>query len=49
MIQHHQGAIQMAEQEVANGQNAEAKALAQKIIADQRAEIERMQQLLTTV
>ena len=49
MIAHHTSAIDMAEQEVANGQNPDAKALAEKIIADQRAEIDRMQQLLTTV
>ena len=49
MIAHHTSAIDMAEQEVANGQNPDAKALAAKIIADQRAEIDRMQQLLTTL
>ena len=46
MIKHHKGAISMAQGEVANGQNPEAVALAQKIIADQQAEIATMNQLL---
>ena len=46
MITHHKGAIAMAQDEVANGQNPEAIALAQKIIADQQAEIDTMNQLL---
>lgn len=36
---HHQAAIDMAEVELAQGVDAEAKALAQSIIRDQRAEI----------
>src|SRR3712207_1929898 len=47
MIKHHQGAITMAEQELANGQNPEAKQLAQEIITAQEAEITKMNQLLT--
>jgi uncharacterized protein (DUF305 family) len=47
MITHHKGAITMAQHEVANGQNPEAVALAQKIITDQQAEITSMTQLLT--
>jgi uncharacterized protein (DUF305 family) len=47
MITHHKGAITMAQNEVANGQNPEAVALAQKIITDQQAEITSMTQLLT--
>ena len=47
MITHHKGAITMAQDEVANGQNPEAIALAQKIITDQQAEITTMNQLLT--
>ena len=47
MITHHKGAITMAQREVANGQNPEAVALAQKIITDQQAEITTMNQLLT--
>jgi len=36
---HHQAAISMAEVELANGADAEAKALAQNIIRNQKAEI----------
>lgn len=36
---HHQAAIDMAEVELAQGADAEAKTLAQNIIRDQRAEI----------
>lgn len=36
---HHQSAIDMAQVELANGADAEAKLLAQKIITDQKAEI----------
>jgi uncharacterized protein (DUF305 family) len=47
MIEHHRGAITMAQHEVANGQNPDAIALARKIIADQEAEITAMNQLLS--
>ncbi len=47
MIQHHQGAIEMAQQELDNGQNPEALELAQKIVDDQTAEIAEMQSLLS--
>ncbi|MDN5764075.1 MAG: DUF305 domain-containing protein [Microlunatus sp.] len=46
MVTHHKGAITMAQEEVANGENPEAIALAKKIIADQQAEIDTMNQLL---
>ncbi|WP_159843085.1 DUF305 domain-containing protein [Nocardia sp. CY41] len=46
MIDHHQGAIAMAETELADGRNAEAKGLAQAIIAAQRVEIEQMRIML---
>lgn len=46
MVKHHQGAITMAQQQVANGQNPEAVALAKRIITDQQAEITTMNQLL---
>jgi uncharacterized protein (DUF305 family) len=46
MISHHEGAITMAQQETAQGSDAEAKALAAKIITDQQAEIVTMKQLL---
>jgi uncharacterized protein (DUF305 family) len=47
MIKHHQGAIDMAKTELAKGGNADAKALAQKIIDAQQAEVTEMQGLLT--
>ena len=46
MIAHHQGAIEMAETELANGKNADALALAQAVVDTQSAEIETMQDLL---
>jgi len=49
MISHHEGAIQMAQQEVAQGSNPDAKALAQKIVTDQQAEITTMKDLLQEV
>ena len=47
MIEHHQGAVEMAETEIADGQNADAIALAESIRDTQTAEIGEMQQLLT--
>ena len=49
MIVHHNSAIDMAQTEVDNGQNAEAVALAQKVIDDQTAEIAEMEALLATL
>jgi uncharacterized protein (DUF305 family) len=46
MISHHQGAIEMAKAEVANGDNVDAKSLAKNIITAQEAEIGQMKQLL---
>ena len=46
MISHHQGAIEMAKAEIANGDNADAKALAQNIVTTQEAEIGQMKQML---
>lgn len=46
MIEHHQGAITMSEQEQANGLNEDAVELAGTIIGDQTEEIDKMQQLL---
>lgn len=46
MIEHHRGAVSEAQREVDDGSNPEATQLASKIIADQNAEIDRMQQLL---
>ncbi|MBW0102963.1 DUF305 domain-containing protein [Pseudonocardia sp. KRD291] len=48
MIQHHQGAVQMARTELTSGQNPQAKTLAQTIIDAQQSEIAEMQQLLTS-
>ena len=42
MIAHHQGAIEMAKAEVANGANVDAKSLADRIIDTQQAEIGQM-------
>jgi uncharacterized protein (DUF305 family) len=46
MVEHHRGAIEMAEAEVADGQNPDAVALARAIVDAQQAEIEEMQGLL---
>jgi uncharacterized protein (DUF305 family) len=47
MPKHHEGAIAMARDEVSSGMNSTAKALAQKIIVDQTAEIAEMSDMLT--
>ena len=46
MIEHHQGAIDMAREQIRDGQNPDAVALAGKIVQDQTAEISVMEQLL---
>lgn len=46
MIEHHRGAVEMAETEVADGQADEAVALAEEIASSQQQEIEEMQDLL---
>ncbi|WP_433492776.1 DUF305 domain-containing protein [Nocardia grenadensis] len=46
MIGHHEGAVQMAGTELAEGADPDAKALAQQIADAQRAEIQQMQELL---
>lgn len=46
MISHHQGAIEMAKAELANGDNVDAKSLAQNIVTTQEAEIGQMKQML---
>ena len=46
MIGHHQGAVEMARAELANGDNVDAKRLAQTIIDAQEAEIAQMNQML---
>ncbi len=49
MTVHHQGAIEMAQVEIKDGQNADAIALAEKIISDQTTEIALMKELLATL
>ncbi|WP_067892907.1 DUF305 domain-containing protein [Nocardia vaccinii] len=46
MIEHHKGAVTMSNTELADGSNAEVKALAQGIITAQQAEITQMQDML---
>ncbi|WP_026544101.1 DUF305 domain-containing protein [Arthrobacter sp. 35/47] len=46
MTAHHEGAVAMAEEEIENGENPDAIALAEAIVAAQEAEIEEMQELL---
>lgn len=45
MIRHHEGAIEMAEKELADGSDAEAKKLAEKIKSVQQDEIDEMNAL----
>lgn len=49
MIEHHTGAIQMAEAEIADGANPDATAMAESIVSTQTAEIETMQALLASL
>jgi uncharacterized protein (DUF305 family) len=44
ITEHHQGAIEMAETVLAEGENSQVEELANRIIEDQQAEIERMGQ-----
>ncbi len=46
MIEHHEGAIQMAEEEQAKGAFADAKTMAESIATSQRAEIKAMKKYL---
>ena len=46
MIEHHKGAIEMAETELEDGEFADAQAMARDIIDTQKAEIEEMEGLL---
>lgn len=47
MITHHEGAVEMAEQELSEGRFAQAKDMAQRIVDTQTAEIEQMNDLLS--
>ena len=49
MIVHHEGAVEMAEAQVAEGENADAVALAQDIVDAQTAEIAEMKEMLGTL
>ncbi|MFC9768997.1 DUF305 domain-containing protein [Rhodococcus jostii] len=49
MTEHHKGAITMAQTEVTDGQNAQAKTMAQNIITTQQQELTTMEQLLSTL
>ena len=49
MIPHHQGAIDMAEDQVSGGTHPEAVELAQTIIDTQQQEIDTMRDLLTSL
>ena len=49
MIARHEGAGEMAETEVADGENADAVALAQDIVDAQTAEIAEMKEILATL
>lgn len=49
MIQHHQGAITMAQAEVKNGKDSDAVALARSIVSAQTSEISEMQTLLSNL
>ena len=46
MVEHHEGAVEMASVEVEDGENPQAQELARAIVEAQEAEIERMQDLL---
>jgi uncharacterized protein (DUF305 family) len=47
MMVHHQGAINMANEELAHGDDAELRAIAQKIITDQQKEIQEFKDFLS--
>lgn len=46
MIEHHEGAVDMAEDEINDGENPDAIALAETIVETQQAEIDQMRGLL---
>lgn len=49
MIEHHRGAVDAAKTEQEQGKNTDVKALAADVVADQSAEIERIQKLLDSM
>ncbi|WP_280483975.1 DUF305 domain-containing protein [Nocardia farcinica] len=46
MIDHHRGAVEMAQSEIASGTNSQAKQMAETIVATQQQEITQMETLL---
>lgn len=48
MVMHHQGAIRMAEEEVANGTDSQLKEIAKKTMASNQGDIEKLQSFLKT-
>jgi uncharacterized protein (DUF305 family) len=46
MIAHHQGAIEMANVEIAEGSNVDMVGLARAVVTAQQAEIDQMEQML---
>ncbi|MBY4403918.1 DUF305 domain-containing protein [Rhodococcus fascians] len=46
MIEHHEGAIEMANNEIADGSNPDAQEMARTIVATQQQEIDTMQRML---
>ncbi len=49
MIEHHNGAIMMAEMALSNGQNPDVLELAQQVIDGQKAEVTTMQEILDSL
>jgi uncharacterized protein (DUF305 family) len=49
MIRHHEGAIELGQEERARGKSAEAKRVAEQVNTTQSAEIREMKQLLAEV
>jgi uncharacterized protein (DUF305 family) len=49
MIRHHQGAIKMAQAEIASGKNPNAITLAKNIAESQQAEVDTMTELLNKI
>ena len=47
MVEHHEGAVEMAEAEISDGENADAIELAEAIVTTQQQEITVMKDLLT--
>jgi uncharacterized protein (DUF305 family) len=46
MIEHHEGAIATAQEELKNGRNADAKEMADDIVTGQSAEVKQLKSIL---